>query len=110
MIALLAALMAFAAPAEAARPRFDTVRATIVSYGPMPPDSGVFAFYRDITVRTGDQRTMEMVVLWMSSDQAVPAVGEVCDIGYRAEPMIGQIDKDRRPIIANVVETFDCER
>lgn len=83
--------------------------------------SGILAVYADFDAAPPGGQAQHLYLLWMMPDQFLPAVGAVCTISYRAEPLLGgnwHNHSNRRPASSddpyhddgphNVVQTMDC--
>jgi hypothetical protein len=85
MLAALALTMLMMAGAPAPEPSVEPVteRVVIVAHGPQPPDSGAFAWYRDIMAVNARGESLTLALLWMGTGQKIPPVGATCKVRYR---------------------------
>ena len=87
------------------------IDAVIVSYGPQPPDSGMIAFHRSVTLQRSEGG---LVILWMAwatdglyfddyGDAPLAKIGSVCTVRYSSDVRIETSD---RPV--DLVDHMDC--
>ncbi len=72
-----------------------TLRDVVVArYAEEPAASGMFRFFRKMTVVDKQLTDRELYIPWLSRDEALPKVGAHCDIRYHMGPVGGVLKPD----------------
>ena len=92
-----------------------TLRDVIVArYAEEPAASGMFHFFRKMTVVDRQLTDRELYIPWLSRDEALPKVGAHCDIRYHMGPVSGaggllKADSPEATPDSRIMDDFVCK-
>ncbi|ESQ75273.1 hypothetical protein [Asticcacaulis sp. AC402] len=105
-----AALPATAQHAIDQQPTHALTNIVILEWGPEPPGSGYIHFMRRITVTDLPGKRLDLWVTWLGTGQALPPVGQGCDLEYRLGALATTVEP--RPFFSmnhKILDKFVCQ-
>ena len=93
-----------------------TLRDVVVArYAEEPASSGMFHFFRKMTVVDKQLADRELYIPWLSRDEALPRVGAHCDIRYHMGAVGGSggllkpDTAETQPVDSRIMDDFVCK-